>query len=127
MQALYTQIEFELQRFKASRNSIETVFIGGGTPSTVEPKLYEPIFKLIKPYLESGIEITSEANPNSATKKWLSGMYNLGVNRISFGTQSFDKNKLKLLNRAHSSEDAIISIKNEKEIRFKKISLDLKN
>ena len=125
MKALQTQLQYELKRFKATKGSIETLFIGGGTPSTIMPKLYAPIFKLLKPYLACGIEITSEANPNSATKEWLSGMWNLGVNRISFGVQSFDDKKLKLLNRAHSAQDAKTAIITAKEVGFKNISLDL--
>ena len=110
MSALKIQIEYELKRFKAKKNSIETIFIGGGTPSTVEPKLYSSIFELLSPYLQKDIEITSEANPNSATYEWLEGMYQLGVNRISFGVQSFNKTKLKLLNRAHTSEEAKVAL-----------------
>ena len=125
MKALLIQLDFELARFKTQNKEIESVFIGGGTPSTVEPKLYRPIFDKLKPYLEDEIEITSEANPNSATHKWLEGMYQLGVNRISFGVQSFDKDKLKLLNRAHTKEQAREAILDAKEIGFKNISLDL--
>jgi len=125
MLALEAQLDYELKRFKVKYSEIETVFIGGGTPSTVEPKLYENLFNKLKPYLDKNIEITSEANPNSATKEWLQGMYQLGVNRISFGVQSFDKEKLKLLNRAHSKEDAVSSILKAKEIGYKNLSLDL--
>ncbi len=125
MQALYAQLEYELQRFDAKPKSIETLFIGGGTPSTISPKLYEPIFTLLRPYMEKEIEITSEANPNSATAEWLSGMFHLGVNRISFGVQSFNDKKLKLLNRAHSGEQAKEAILNAEKAGFKNISLDL--
>lgn len=125
MEALYKQLSFELQRFEATKNSIETLFIGGGTPSTVPPLLYRKIFELIQPYLVQDAEITTEANPNSATKEWLHGMYTLGVNRVSFGVQSFDANKLKLLNRAHSPQQAQEAILHAKEVGFKNISLDL--
>ena len=125
MSALKVQLKHELKRFEATPNSIETVFIGGGTPSTVSVELYKPIFELLKPYLQKNIEITSEANPNSATKEWLQGMYELGVNRISFGVQSFDEEKLKLLNRAHTPQMALNAIKSAKEIGYKNLSLDL--
>ena len=125
MFALKTQIEYELKRFKATPKSIESIFIGGGTPSTVPPKLYEPIFELLKPYIDDNIEITSEANPNSATYEWLSGMKELGVNRISFGVQSFNKDKLKLLNRSHTSTQAKDAIINANKIGYKNLSLDL--
>jgi len=125
MQALYRQLSFELKRFKAKENSIKTLFIGGGTPSTVAPELYAPIFELLKPYLQKNAEITSEANPNSATQEWLSGMKALGVNRVSFGVQSFNENKLKELNRAHTPTQAKEAINTAKNLGFEHLSLDL--
>ncbi len=125
MQALLYQIEYELERFEVKRDSIETLFIGGGTPSTVSPELYEPVFQKIAPYMIKDAEITSEANPNSATKEWLEGMYALGVNRISFGIQSFDEKKLKTLNRAHSPQQAIEAVTDAHKVGFEHISLDL--
>ena len=125
MSALEMQLKYELKRFEATKKTIETIFIGGGTPSTVSPELYEPIFKLLKPYLQDDIEITSEANPNSATYEWLKGMKELGVNRISFGVQSFDEKKLKVLNRAHTPQMALNAINNAKEIGYENLSLDL--
>ncbi|MDF1878534.1 coproporphyrinogen III oxidase family protein [Sulfurimonas sp. SAG-AH-194-C20] len=125
MSALFIQLKHELLRFNAQKKSIETIFIGGGTPSTVAPELYTEIFEYIQPYLKENIEITSEANPNSATYEWLEGMYSLGVNRISFGVQSFDEKKLKVLNRAHSPQMAKDAINNAKKIGFKNLSLDL--
>lgn len=125
MQALKTQIKAELEKFNAQEKSIETLFIGGGTPSTVSPKLYKPIFKLLQPYFKKNIEITSEVNPNSATLEWLEGMYKLGVNRLSFGVQSFNEQKLKLLHRAHNSMQAKEAILNAKEVGFENISLDI--
>ena len=125
MQALYTQLSFELQRFEAKKGSIETLFIGGGTPSTVHPNLYRPIFELLKPYLQKDAEITTEANPNSATKEWLEGMKKLGVNRVSFGVQSFDADKLRALNRAHNPKQAKDAILHAHTLGIKNLSLDL--
>jgi oxygen-independent coproporphyrinogen-3 oxidase len=125
MQALYTQLSFELKRFDAETKQIKTLFIGGGTPSTVAPELYKPIFALLKPYLQDNAEITTEANPNSATKEWLQGMKDLGVNRVSFGVQSFDSDKLKALNRAHTPQQAKEAIVYAKEMGFDHLSLDL--
>jgi oxygen-independent coproporphyrinogen-3 oxidase len=125
MLSLQQQLSYELERFEAKENSIETIFIGGGTPSTVSPELYKPIFKLLKPFMQKDIEITSEANPNSATYEWLEGMKKLGINRISFGVQSFDAEKLKLLNRAHTPQMAREAILNAKKIGYENLSLDL--
>ncbi|CAA6799924.1 MAG: Hypothetical radical SAM family enzyme in heat shock gene cluster, similarity with CPO of BS HemN-type [uncultured Sulfurovum sp.] len=125
MISLEKQLQHELKRFNVQENDIETIFIGGGTPSTVDPKLYEPIFKILKPLLKENAEVTSEANPNSASKEWLQGMYDLGVNRISFGVQSFNEKKLKALNRAHSPQQAKVAVKAAAQIGFKNLSLDL--
>ena len=125
MKALMVQLNYELKRFDVQKESIETVFIGGGTPSTVSPTLYKPLFELLSPFLKKNLEITSEANPNSATKEWLSGMKELGVNRISFGVQSFNEEKLKLLNRAHTPQMAKDAITNASEMGFENLSLDL--
>ena len=125
MKALYAQLSFELQRFDAKPQSIETLFIGGGTPSTVSAELYTPIFELLDPYLQKNAEITTEANPNSATKEWIEGMRNLGVNRVSFGVQSFNAQKLKALNRAHNPQQAKDAILYAKALGFKHLSLDL--
>jgi len=125
MSALYEQLTFELQRFNAKPHSIDTLFIGGGTPSTISPELYAPIFKLLEPYLKHNAEITTEANPNSASKSWLEGMKKLGVNRISFGVQSFNAGKLKALNRVHTPQQAIEAIQSADSIGFEHISLDL--
>lgn len=126
MKALLEQLRCEMERFGVSAdNRIETVFIGGGTPSTVEPELYRDIFDAISPYLEEGCEITAEANPNSATREWLKGMQRLGVNRISFGVQSFDEAKLRTLGRAHRSDHALNAIRQAAEIGFEHLSLDL--
>lgn len=126
MHALSLQLHYELKRFDVSdTNLIETVFIGGGTPSTVDPHLYNELFNTIRPFLKPNAEITSEANPNSATYEWLKGMFELGVNRISFGVQSFNDTKLKILGRAHNTAHALEAIKNAHNIGFKRLSLDL--
>lgn len=125
MEALLVQLEFEITRFHLTPQSLETLFIGGGTPSTISAKLYAPLFAKLRPYLQENAEITIEANPNSATKEWLDGMYTLGANRISFGVQSFNKEKLRLLNRAHSPLQAQEAIMHAKEVGFENISLDL--
>ena len=125
MKALLVQLKFELERFDAKENSIETIFIGGGTPSTVKPELYRPLFALLQPYIKKSAEITSEANPNSATDEWLEGMRSLGVNRISFGVQSFNDEKLKKLGRAHKAADASAAVMRAKKAGYEHLSLDL--
>ena len=125
MRALHNQLLFELERFKVKKGEIETLFIGGGTPSCVEASLYAPLFNTLRPYLQKDAECTSEANPNSATKSWLEAISSMGINRISFGVQSFDSAKLKALGRAHSSADALKALNEAHKIGIKNLSLDL--
>lgn len=125
MQALLKQFCFEIQRFDLKPQTLSSVFIGGGTPSCVPVSLYAPLFELISPYLAPDAEITTEANPNSATRAWIAGMQQLGVNRISFGVQSFDDAKLKFLGRAHNAQQALIAIEEAADLGIKHLSLDL--
>ncbi|WP_345969342.1 radical SAM family heme chaperone HemW [Sulfurimonas sp. HSL1-6] len=125
MAALGRQLEEEIERLDLAPESLETLFIGGGTPSTVAPELYAPLFARLRPYLKPGAEITSEANPNSATPEWLAGMKALGVNRISFGVQSFDPEKLKRLGRAHTPDQAVSAVTAAQGAGFEHLSLDL--
>lgn len=104
--------------------NLETIFIGGGTPSTMDISFYEKLFNLLSPYIKNVKEITIEANP-TISFKWLKEIKNFGVNRISFGIQSFNDKKLKFLNRNHSSKLAISSIENAKKAGFNNINLDL--
>ena len=123
MKALYEQLEYELKN--QNIKSLKTIFIGGGTPSCIDTKYYKTLFDLIKKYINKNTEITTEANPNSATKDWLKDMFDFGVNRVSFGVQSFDNQKLEFLARNHNQKQAIEAIKNAKSIGFKKINCDI--
>ncbi|WP_201353551.1 radical SAM family heme chaperone HemW [Hydrogenimonas urashimensis] len=125
MQALLRQLEYDLERFGIQPDGIGTLFIGGGTPSTVSPALYEPLLKLLAPYLQENAEMTTEANPNSATAEWLGGMHELGMNRVSFGVQSFFEEKLRLLGRAHRARDAYEAVENAGKVGFAHVSIDL--
>ncbi|MEO1922930.1 MAG: radical SAM family heme chaperone HemW [Nautiliaceae bacterium] len=119
-EALKKQWDFE----KKDIDDIYTVFIGGGTPSTMSISFYEKLFLLLSPYLSNTKEITIECNPN-ISYEWLKEIKNLGVNRISFGVQSFNDEKLKFLNRNHSSKQAINSIQNAYKAGFKNINIDI--
>lgn len=124
MKALKKQLISDIENY-LDNELIETVFIGGGTPSTIKAKEYEDIFEIIEKYLKKDAEITIECNPNSATKDWLEDLKKLGVNRVSFGVQSFDDKKLKFLNRAHNSKMAKEAIQNASCIGFNSINCDI--
>ena len=108
----------------SDKTQFETLFIGGGTPSTMSLEFYEKLFELISPYIKNVKEMTIESNPNTSYE-WLKEIKNFGVNRISFGIQSFNEEKLKFLNRNHSPAQAIQAIQNAKKAGFENINIDL--
>ena len=124
MKALEKQLKNDLKQ-NIGNDKLETIFIGGGTPSCVKASKYEKIFDILRPYMDQNCEITTEANPNSATLEWQTKMKELGVNRISFGVQSFDNEKLKFLGRAHNKEAAINAVNNAKKVGFDSINCDI--
>ena len=122
MEALKIQLKDEL---KKNAKKIETIFIGGGTPSTIKASKYKEVMEIVQPYLVKNCEITIEANPNSASKEWLQEIFEIGINRISFGVQSFDDKKLKFLGRNHNKSQAIAAINHAKEVGFENINCDI--
>lgn len=105
--------------------SIETLFIGGGTPSAIKAGFYEPLFTFLTPYLAQSAECNIEANPHSSNKEWLTTMKEFGINRISFGAQSFDEKKLSFLGRIHKVKDIFQSVEYAKSVGFSNINVDM--
>ena len=106
---------------------VDTVFLGGGTPSILGErqieKIMQGIFSCFK--VEEKAEITMEMNPKTVTKEKLNVCKDNGINRISFGVQSFDDNYLKLLGRIHSVKDFYENYDMARKIGFSNINLDL--
>ncbi len=111
---------------KGELEHIETIYIGGGTPTHLGHKrLVELIYLLSTTIdLRHVSEFCIEANPESLTTEIVKDIYSLGVNRISIGVQSFSDDNLEILGRAHNSEMAISAIEAAKT-RFENISIDL--
>lgn len=112
---------------KDGKPLIHTLYFGGGTPSQLNNEQFAFVFNTIKEYysFSQDIEITFEANPDDLTKEYLEFLYNIGVNRLSIGVQSFDEKDLKYLNRVHTSQKAKESILLAKEVGFSNITIDL--
>jgi oxygen-independent coproporphyrinogen-3 oxidase len=104
---------------------IQTIFIGGGTPTLLPPGDFEKVFDNIESAFTSDIEITIEANPDTVTKESLSGYFKAGINRISFGMQSAVPSVLKVLDRTHDPKAVSQAVELAAEVGFKDISLDL--
>lgn len=104
---------------------IKTIYIGGGTPSSLEYEQLNRLFDIIKIFnIDNGIEFTVECNIESLDEDKLKLMKKHGVNRISIGIQSFDDNIINILGRKHTKEDAINKINIVKEY-FDNVNIDL--
>ena len=108
-------------------DNVETVFIGGGTPTVLTLRQMEFLLDTINRYLKPSpsAEFTIEANPGTVHYDLLHLMYQNGVNRLSFGVQSFDEKLLKKLGRIHSLRDIYRSIDLARSAGFTNISIDL--
>lgn len=107
---------------------IETVFVGGGTPTVLEPEQMAKFLAVVRQYFtmyDEPIEFTMEANPGTTDLDKLQAMKEGGVNRISFGVQSFDNHLLKKIGRIHQQDEIYRSIENAQKIGFDNISIDL--
>ena len=106
---------------------IETIFLGGGTPTALSAPQLQRLFELIKQYIPQFHlqEFTSEANPDELTYEKLVVMKNSGINRLSLGVQSFDEDILNRLGRTHSNEHVYNTIQMAKDVGFTNISVDL--
>ncbi len=102
---------------------LKTLYFGGGTPSLVEPTYVKKIINKFN--LASDCEITFEINPDDAKLEYLKSLQELGINRLSFGSQTFDNEILKLIGRRHRAEQTLEAVKLAKEAGFTNISLDL--
>jgi oxygen-independent coproporphyrinogen-3 oxidase len=107
--------------------NIKSIFFGGGTPTCLSGGLLIHLLDFIKESfpLDSDVEITVEANPGTVDIKMLELLIKKGINRISFGLQSFDEKQLKKLGRIHSAEDALESLKLARKVGFTNINFDL--
>ena len=106
---------------------VGTIYFGGGTPSILRVEEIGALLHLIKEHfdVEADPEITLEANPDTLSPEYLSGLRELGVNRLSIGIQSFFDNDLQYLNRRHDSQHARQCVVWAKTAGFENISLDL--
>jgi putative oxygen-independent coproporphyrinogen III oxidase len=108
-------------------DAADTIFFGGGTPSLLEPAEIAAIIDAVRDRfdLASGAEITLETNPETVDRGKLERFREAGVNRISFGVQSFDDAELKRLGRIHSAERARAAVREARAAGFDNVSLDL--
>jgi len=117
----------EIESFSKTSESIETIYFGGGTPSLLAPARLENILNSVhkKFRVEPKIELTMEMNPATVTLETLKSYKSLGVNRASFGAQTFDDTELKRLGRKHTANDVRDTIELLRGAGFDNVSFDL--
>ncbi len=126
---LLADLEADLRDFSAALEgrSIVSVFFGGGTPSLFAPELVARLLDGARERLSvaDDCEITLETNPGTVEHGRFDGYLNAGVNRLSFGIQSFDDDKLRRLGRIHSAAEAEAAVKSAQDAGYANINLDL--
>ena len=116
-----------------SRSAVDTIYFGGGTPSLLTPSQIERILRAVHDHFEviDGAEVTIELNPGdggtsvASKRETMHEFQSLGINRASFGAQTFDDRELKQLGRTHSSADIPATFQQLRGAGFENISFDL--
>ena len=106
---------------------VNTIFMGGGTPSLISPDAMDTLLSGIRARIpvSPNAEITIEANPGTVENESIAGFYETGINRISFGVQSFNNEHLKTLGRIHDADAARQAVEKAKHAGFNRINVDL--
>jgi oxygen-independent coproporphyrinogen-3 oxidase len=117
--AAFTEVE--------ESTEVDTIYFGGGTPSLLNPAQVEEILVAVgrRFRVVEGAEVTMEMNPGTVTADALKGFRALGVNRASFGAQTFDDRELRRLGRTHTAEETRRTLALLREAGFDNISFDL--
>ena len=125
LEALIADLEQDLP--KVWGRTVETVFIGGGTPSLFSPAGIDRLLNAVRARLplKPGAEITLEANPGTVDQERFHGFREAGINRLSIGIQSFQPEQLQAIGRIHNDSDAITAIEAACAAGFDNINLDL--
>lgn len=125
LRALTADAKVEAQ--KAAGRKIESIFIGGGTPSLFSSQGIADLLAMLRQQfnLADDAEITLEANPGSSERNKFAAYKDAGINRLSLGIQSFSDNALRKLGRVHSAKDALRAIDAVHHAGFERWNIDL--
>ena len=120
-------LEKEIEKWGGSwGRPIETLYVGGGTPSVLGEKIAPLIDKIRQNFnITDSCEITVEMNPTENPSEFLKSAKSVGVDRLSIGAQSGNDNELSLLGRAHTADDTRRCVETARGLGFSNISLDL--
>ncbi len=125
IQALLKDLDSELPHVWG--RTVQSIFMGGGTPSLISPTAMEQLLSGIRARLplKPGAEITLEANPGSAEQQRFTGYRQAGINRLSIGIQSFNDQQLKNLGRVHNAAEGNRAAQAARDAGFDNFNLDL--
>lgn len=127
LKAMETEMEQSIARFGAEE--VNTIFVGGGTPTSLTSAQLDHflngIHRHFGKYITGQTEFTFEANPSHLSKEKLLLLYESGVNRLSFGVQVFDDELLGKIGRTHRAADVFHTIALAKEVGFQNINADI--
>lgn len=124
---LIKELEFYARFDDWRGRSLKSIFFGGGTPSTFQPRSIGRILEKSEALFsfEKDVEVTLEANPGTVDSANFSGYRSGGVNRISIGSQSFQPHLLKFLGRVHSADETREALRVVRQAGFENFSMDL--
>ncbi len=127
VQLLCRELELRAHRLTPQSYQLQSVFFGGGTPSLLLPEHMERIVATLRSCftLSNDVEWTMECNPGTVTEDSLTAFRSLGINRLSFGVQSFHEHELRFLERIHSAEQAVQAVDIARRVGFDNINVDL--
>ena len=119
--------ELDQRKSYLEGEKIETIYLGGGTPSQLEAKDFEQIFQALYRLYEISpeAEITIEANPDDLTDEYVGMLRTFPFNRLSMGIQTFQEDILRLLHRRHTAQQAVEAFNRCRKAGFTNISIDL--
>ncbi|MGZ3649204.1 MAG: radical SAM family heme chaperone HemW [Syntrophales bacterium] len=117
----------EMEMYREAFTRLDTVYIGGGTPSLLAKEHFDSILSNIRNtfILSPNAEITVEINPADSPQRYLESIRRLGFNRLNIGVQSFDDKVLTFLERRHSVREALDTIEAARNAGFENIGIDL--
>src|SRR5215212_7862558 len=117
----------EIRSSRAVKEHVDTIYFGGGTPSLLAPSQLDSILLALHDHfeLDKSPEITLEINPGTVNSEKLLAFQGLGVNRASFGVQTFDDAELAKLGRSHNASDALKTFADLRDAGFANVSFDL--
>ncbi|MGE7023485.1 radical SAM family heme chaperone HemW [Solibacillus cecembensis] len=127
IEALGQEMEMTVAAYPDAFSNVETIFLGGGTPTALSATQIRRLTQLIVKHIPmSNVkEFSSEANPDELTVDKLQALYDGGVNRLSMGVQSFDQSLLEKIGRTHTNDHVYETVEKAKQVGFENISIDL--